>query len=308
MSKDYSKPKTDAKSLIEQLASAEEQFVSRPFIAACRPGGEVHIKINGVRCRIKVAPTDFEGIGVFHPVSFNEAILEREATLIERKQYLDLFPAVHLIAARRSSSGWMGTAANRGDTRFQIDGMVPIQLASEIRQFDVLLTRFDGSTFWFEQIDARTNPRHADYLRNQLEKRLAPGQLDFSGLSAEHRAVYELNYWVLMQPPQSKANLQSNESDQTLTGDWDSGDLNESRLRESLSHAGALLVGYLERNDSFQVSYIVNGQQHTSAVHKDNLSLISAGVCLDGLDADFDLTSLVGVLNKGMSTGQIHQD
>ncbi len=302
--KDKSKKRlhSDAKSLIERLAQAEEQFVSQPFLAPCIPGGQCRVKIGDVVCKIKIAPDEFQGFGIFQPLSFTEAILEREANLSERQRYLELFPSVRLIVTRRNEQGWLGTTANRGDSRFEIQGLVPIQLASEVRPFDIVITRFDGSVFWFERQDTRANPRHADFLRHALEDRIEPGELDFSGLSGEHRSAYEFNYWVLMHPREQRGPSPAMESEDSIL--LQTGDPNENRLRESLSHAGARLIGYSERRDSFQVTYQVNGQQHTSAVDKENLALISAGICLDGYDSNFDLTSLVGVLREGMQRGE----
>lgn len=71
------------------------------------------------------------------------------------------------------------------------------------------------------------------------------------------------------------------------------------RLTESLSHAGAQLVEYLERGDSFRVTYSVDGRRYTSSVDKDDLTVNVAGICLSGEDSHFDLASLVGVLREG---------
>ena len=79
------------------------------------------------------------------------------------------------------------------------------------------------------------------------------------------------------------------------------------RLRDNLSHAGARLVDYLERTDSFRVTYLVDGQQYTSSVDKRDLTVQSAGICLDGTDRNFDLASLVGVLREGQRGDEIYR-
>ena len=72
----------------------------------------------------------------------------------------------------------------------------------------------------------------------------------------------------------------------------------EQRLRNALAHGGAKLVDFAERGDGFRVSYTVEGQQYTSSVAKDDLTVQVAGICLSGLDHHFDLASLVGVLRE----------
>jgi hypothetical protein len=70
-------------------------------------------------------------------------------------------------------------------------------------------------------------------------------------------------------------------------------------LSSNLSHAGAQLIEYLERGDSYRVTYSIDGRRFTSSVNKEDLSVQVAGVCLSGADQLFDLASLVGVLREG---------
>jgi hypothetical protein len=79
----------------------------------------------------------------------------------------------------------------------------------------------------------------------------------------------------------------------------------QSRLRQSLSHAGAELVDYLERADSFRVTFTIGNRSYTSSVHKSDLTVQVAGICLSGEDQKFDLSSLVGVLREGAGMGHL---
>ena len=267
-----------------RLAAAEQQFAGSEFLAPVVARGEVQVRIAGVLNRLRVTPASFTGFGVFAAISTSQAKFVRAATLAERQKYLSLFPLVRLILVARAGQDWLAIAAHRGDARFQIAGVVPVWLCAEVQPFDVVRARFDGGNFWFEALETRRDPATAAYLRAQLAAQTRPNLLERSGLTAEERAAYALHF--------VKEEAASATSADEATGDP------AARLREALAHAGAELVGYLERNDSYRVTYRVGGVQHTSAVNKDNLNVQVAGICLSGRDGDFDLASLVGVLRQ----------
>lgn len=253
------------------------------------------MRIAGVACTLRVTPADFEGWGVFRATSHSAAELVREAGLAERQRYLKLFPLVRLILCARDSatvsrrgSHWPAMTAHRGDARFQISGMVPVRLADEVQQFDVVRARFDGSSFWFDDLDPARDPATADFLRKSLTATIEPNQLQRPGLTPEERAAYAVNFF------EKEEVRQQTEVETT-----------ETRLREALRHAGAEFVDFLERRDGYRVTYTIGGRQHVSAVRKDDLTVQVAGICLDGQDRQFDLASLVGVIREGETGGEI---
>lgn len=312
--------KPDVGALLNRLAASENEFLQREFLAPCLREGIVHVRIAGVVCKIRIQPRDFQGWGVFRPSSHNDATFVRQPTLAERRSYLALFPQVRMIVCRRQGNTWFGSPANFGDTRIQIDGIVPLQFATEVQLFDCVRMRYDGTTFWFDEIDLRHDPGHAAYLRTALAQPMIPDELKRPGLTAEERAAYELNYWELTQPPaephtedDSDHNATRNaphrrRSDRPLPGrESEEADPVRRRLRENLSHAGAQLVDYLERADGFRVRYTVGGQQYTSSVAKHDLTVQVAGICLSGQDQKFDLASLVGVLREADDQGGVYR-
>jgi hypothetical protein len=111
-----SKTTTDA---LARLAAAEQKFLAGEFLAPALRGGEVHVRIAGVICRLKIKPEDFEGFGIFRPTSLTRAELQRPARLTERQRYLELFPLVRLILAARYERQWLALPAHRGDGRFR---------------------------------------------------------------------------------------------------------------------------------------------------------------------------------------------
>jgi hypothetical protein len=274
--------------LLNQLAAAEEQFLRNDFLAPMPRGGLVQVRIAGVICRLKVQPADFEGWGVFRPTSHSAAQLIRPARLAERQKYLNLFPRLRVILCRRENEQWQAVPAHQADSRFRIQGTIPVRLVEDAQLFEVAETRFDGAQCWFERQDLRRDPAAAAYLRQALHEMVEPDRLSRPGLTSEERFAYACNYW-----PRLQADVEAQR------------DRAETRLREALAHAGAEFLGYLERDDSYRVEYQVDGERRISVVSKTDLSVQVAGICLSGADENFDLQSLVGVLREGRSQGEI---
>jgi hypothetical protein len=269
---------TDA---LDRLAAAEDRFLACEFLAPVLRGGKVQVRIAGVICTLSIRPTDFEGWGVFRPASHSDAELVRRARLAEQQRYLDLYPLVRLILADRREEQWLAFPAHRSDSRFQIEGVIPVRLVEDALLFEVIEARFDGTQFWYAGPDARWDPASANYLRQELARLTPPEKLHRSGLTAEERGAYALNYW-----PRFEASEEAQRSRE------------EGRLRGALEHAGAELKDYVERRDVYTVTYEVDGQRHVSTVAQKDLSVQVAGICLSGEDQKFDLQSLVGVIRE----------
>ena len=126
--------------LITALGEYCVALKAEPTVVIVRtPGGSDYIE---QRCRRE---------GVFQPVSHTDALLVRQASLSERRSYLDLFPLMRQIICRRAGSTWFGSAASFGDTRFQMEGLATVNLAEEVQLFDCVRARYDGSRFWFDE-------------------------------------------------------------------------------------------------------------------------------------------------------------
>jgi hypothetical protein len=74
----------------------------------------------------------------------------------------------------------------------------------------------------------------------------------------------------------------------------------KSRITRALKHAGARLDAYWvdDGGTLATVRYEAGGAVHTVNVLRDDLTLVSAGVCLQGMERSFDLTSVVSVLES----------
>lgn len=273
---------------LDRLAEAERAFLGNEFLAPVLRGQGVQVRIAGVRCRLAVEPADFDGFGVFRPASHVLARLVRPARMAERRAYLDLFPSIGLILVTNTKAdGWLALPASRGDRRVQFDGAVPVRLVEDAEPLESIRARFDGMQFWFDEIDPRAEAGAGGYMRQSLAAMLDPRQLERPGLTAEQREAYAALH---------AARLRRQMQDARAAG--------ERRLRAALDHAAASLDDFIERGDVYTVTYAVDGRRHTSVVNRRDLSIHTAGICLSGEDAVFDLTSLVGVLREADDLGR----
>ena len=62
----------------------------------------------------------------------------------------------------------------------------------------------------------------------------------------------------------------------------------ESRLRSTLGQTGASLQDFGDSGDSYRVTYVVDGARHVSVMRRNDLTVLSAGICLSGEDRAFD--------------------
>jgi hypothetical protein len=269
--------------ILNKLEAAERGFMEREVLAPVLPGRPVSVRIAGVVCALRVEGPRAEGWHILKPLALDRARIVRRATLSEARAYLHLFPAVRLIVVAREERTWYALPAAKGDTRFSIARQVPIVLAEDgVQPFETVITRFDGRLFYYEQCDSRRNPTLAAYLREAIAVPTPPAELRKPGLSAEERAAYTWAWDLLEEAHRDHV---------------------AERLSDALAHAGAHLRSFLEREDVYAVTYTLGAERHTSIIRKNDLTVLTAGICLSGRDADFDLTSLVGVLREAADEG-----
>lgn len=288
--------------IFNRLEAQENAFRGSLVLAPVLAGRSVATKIAGVACHLKV---DFEGapmrgFGVLEAISGARAKWLRAATRLEREKYLALLPRVRFIALEQSKQVWAAFPAHAGDARFRLNGAAIVrEVEAGVQAFDTLSTRFDGTHFWFEAIDTRRSPAIASYLRESLASGVAPENLHKKGLSGEERAAYAL---ALYGPPpddepQFPVPVVPTESEIEVPINWRSNGI-ATRLARSVGHGGAQLVSYIERDGVYSVTYRFGERTHTSTVRSSDLGVETSGICLSGRDGDFDLTSLVGVMQE----------
>ncbi len=272
---------------LTRMTRAEEQFMRNYFLAPVVRGRGVRVKIAGVICEMRVEPANFVGFGIFLPISHKQAMLDRRATMLQRSAYLELFPRVQMIVCHHQDGATIVTPANRSDSRFKIDGAVELNLAADVTTFDGIIARFDGAQFWFDQIDPGADPSIAAHLRQALAQMTSPKLIERRGLSSAQIEVYDRLF---------QAEIAMREDAQRREP--------RRRIREALAHGGASLRDLAEHGDTDRVKYDVNGSRHVSLVRKNDLTILSAGICLSGMDRQFDLASVVGVLREARRIGR----
>lgn len=259
--------------LLEQLKETRLKFAETEFLAPCVKRGQIRTCIDGLVYDFEVTPHNFTGWGVFKPVSEQVAKLIRRAKPAQVGQYLRLFPAFRVrFSLQISHSTWLAYPANESDVRQRLGSAQPllVRLVEDGMQFDLVVARWDGTTFWFEEVDRKESPQIAEKLRAALNARLK--EPVFAELTPEMRACYSI------------ARSQCKQTD-------------EERLQTALGLAGGVLESFIDREDHWNVFWKTSdGIKHTSAISKKDLSVISAGICLSDRDSDFDLQSLVRVV------------
>lgn len=270
--------------LLEVLAAEEEELRGRPFVAPC-VGGTLWLRSGGLSISFTPEPKDFEGWGVFETIDTATAVLIQEAGPSLINEYLKCFKPIRLrLAYRMQGRTWLACPANEADARQRLGTRKPqaVQLVCQSLPFEQFIARWDGAVCWFEEIDRRADPMDAERLRQALLDQTLPAHLNWKNCTPEMRGCYV------------QAREQQKQKKQKLRQQSD-----EERLREALSFGGGRLHNFYDRGSYWQVDWdSPNGHVHTSAIEKRDLTVLSAGICLSGYDRDFDLQSLVKVVEN----------
>ena len=266
--------------ILGRLADVEDRFLKSEFLAPVMRGRRIRVRIGDVVCTMRTEPESFEGWGVFRPRSHTVARYVREATLRERRSYLDCLPLVRMLLCRRANGGWLAVPAESG-LQFVIEGTPCVRLVESGEAFQTVRVRFDGANFWFDSVESRQDPTLAGWLRDALQKEVPADELQRAGLTSVMRRAYATE----LERRREKDRVERH-------------DRVESRLRHALQHSGANLQGFVEHADGYRVTWDAGGRRHVSSIDRDDLTVQVAGICLSGEDRKFDRGSLVGVVQE----------
>ncbi len=285
----------DPRELVEHLARQEEALRWTCFLAPCVAGGKVRARIEGLVHDFEPRPRDFEGWGLFRAIDSQIAEVVEAASPRLVDDYLRLLAPFRLLLAARLRGGtWLAYPAGESDARQRLGKAEPIavHLVADGDPFEQVRVRFDGTAFWYEARDRGGDPRTPERLRQVLSAMSAPEELEIEGLTPEARVVYRL---LRNAELERRERRRRRRAERLARSD-------EGRLRAALDVGGGSLNQFRDRGEYWQVEWTTgDGEHHSSAIAKADLTVLGAGICLDGRDRDFDLQSLVGVVENAES-------
>ncbi len=271
---------TNIRKLLNQIASAEAQLQSTQFLAPCLKGGKIRTRVSGMVYTFAPKPQTFEGWGVFQAVDPQTVTVIEDADLPQISAYLQHLQTIRLrLAYCLQNQTWLAYPVNEADMRqrFKVVRPLLVHLVTEGVSFEQILARWNGNFCWFEDIDRRADPAIAESLQAALKAFVPVEDLHFKGITPEMRSLYAL----IAQRTEGFAQPHRD----------------EKLLRQALKLGGGDLRQFQDRGDYWTVDWTTaDGTRHTSAIAKTDLTVVSSGICLSGRDRDFDLQSLVGVM------------
>ncbi|NET40063.1 MAG: hypothetical protein F6K19_50330, partial [Cyanothece sp. SIO1E1] len=251
-----------------QLAMDESRLRSTQFLAPCVPAGQVRTRLAGLVYRFTPQSRDLEGWGLFQPLDAQFVEQVGLPNLAQIEQYLSRFLPLRLrLSHRLRDCTWLAYPGNEADMHQRLGWVKPVvvHLVSAAGQFEQVISRWDGSSFWFEALDRRAEPAIAAQLQQALKQCTRVEDLNFKGLTPEMRTAY---------------NLATQQLDAFSPQKQD-----QKRLQAALKIGGGELQQCQDQGDYWTVDWVTTtGEHHVSAIAKSDLTVISAGICLDGGD------------------------
>jgi len=268
------------RALVMQLGQRELDWQGRNLLAPVVAPGRATVRLNGLIYTFNIRPAEQRGFGVFRLAREGFADWVRDATVQEREKYLRLWPHVRLRLLRELEPGnWLAYPVSPQ----RATGGLPLVVHEVARgsQFELIRAAFDGRQLWYFDAVGNTRLQLAEEMSRALRDYVTPQELRLRGLTPEDRKAYA---W-LYRPPRVAAPTP--------------GDPDETRLRLALARGGGVLHGFTQDSENYQVSWRdSHGDMQFSCVRRRDLTVVSAGICLSDRDTDFDLTSLVGVVEE----------
>ena len=263
------------RSLIQRLAQQELDWQGRHLLAPVVAPGRARVRLEGLVYKLAIVPADYRGFGVFRLNAPGVAEFVRSATPPERENYLRLWPRRQLRLLREIGPGcWM--------TLFG-----PVHEVERGSLFELVEAAFDGRNYWYCRPVLNTRLALAEEMARALAERIPAAALNLKGMTPEDRSGY-----AVCKGPEIPEEPVARVGEVVGLDD-------QARLTRALARGGGTLRSFTADETVFQVTWRdSHGRNHYSTIRRDDLTVMSSGICLSGRDSDFDLTSLVGVMEE----------
>jgi len=277
----------DILDLIDEMGEKEEKINDLIFISPIFNSKTVIAYINQIICTFKINKVS-PGWYQFQPINFKKAKVVGPAGMEERENYLKHLPKIRMTLVFRKDNKFFALPDKINSININNNDLLPVLLFDDsVNIFDKIIARYDGAHFWFESVDYNNDPMKAEYLRESIVKEIIPEKLKFPNLLLEEKKAYAIKYTFSRKYQKEKK---------------------ERNLIRDVEHAGGKYLRYEEKNNFFSVTYEVDGEVYTSHISKEsNHMVISAGICLNGHDKNFDLKSIITVIKEAQEKDLIYR-
>lgn len=277
----------DARELRDKLAAKETALRHKEFLAPFdETSRKANVKVDGVIYPFRIVGQTGSGFGIFKPVDGSCARFVREAPFEMVRSFLGILPKLHFILAYETDRGWIAQPMNResASKSLGLESEALVKNVTDCERFDVVVARFDGSNFWFDEVFMGGDLSKAAAMRECFRKDRTPRQMKLDlakikGMSPEDLKAFDLAVvsWAEFRKLST-----------------------EAALRKVLGDSGGKLGSYVIRGANIEVRWTTeSGRSYTSVVKKDSFDVVSAGICLSGGDKQFHLKDLPYIMKQG---------
>jgi hypothetical protein len=277
----------DVLDLIDELGEKEEKINDLIFISPIFNSKIVVTDINQIIYKFSIS-TVSPGWHKFRPIDMKEARVVGSADMMERERYLKRLPKIRMTLVFRRGDIFLALPDKVNSININNNDLLPIYLFDDsVNIFDKIIARYDGAHFWFESVDYNNDPMKSEYLRESLEREIIPKDIKYPNLLIEEKRAYAIRFSFISKNKKER---------------------NEKNLIRDVEHAGGKYLRYEEKNDFYSITYEVDGEVYTSHISKkDDHMVISAGICLNGHDTNFDLKSIITVIKEAQEKDLIYR-